>query len=153
MIGFISTSVTSFINHAYCSTITDLHAFQSTIAHTLGFPVFTSCLMAADLSTKTITSNHYEVFSSSRFQSPWNLGIQLKLLLLLTPSAYSSLLQLMAACKRHLLSPINLWWKYVTWLLSTVVWRHCLHENVFTEPLPRNGLHTRIVLLLRLCIT
>jgi hypothetical protein len=34
--------------------------------------------------------------------------------------------------------------KHVTWSLSTVVWYHCLRRSVFTEPLPRNGLHTML---------
>jgi hypothetical protein len=44
------------------SAIADFHTFQFTVAHALGFPVFTSRLLATDLNTETITSNHYEVF-------------------------------------------------------------------------------------------
>jgi hypothetical protein len=43
--------------------------------------------------------------------------------------------------------------KHIPWSLSTVVCRHCLHGNVFTESLPRNMLHKLAVLLLRACIT
>jgi hypothetical protein len=39
--------------------------------------------------------------------------------------------------------------KHVTWSLSTVVWCHCLRGSLFTEPLPRNGLHNPAVLLLQ----
>jgi hypothetical protein len=62
MIGFISTSVTSSLNHTYYSAVADIHTFQSTVAHALGFSVLTSNLPATDLNTETSTSNHYEVF-------------------------------------------------------------------------------------------
>jgi hypothetical protein len=51
---------------------------QFTVAHALGFSVFTCRLLATDLSTETIISNNYEVFLSFLVQSPWNLGTQLK---------------------------------------------------------------------------
>jgi hypothetical protein len=70
MIGFISTSVTSSHNHTQYSAIADLHTFQFTIAHALGFAVSPSRLLAMDLNTGTITSNHYEVFLLFRLQSP-----------------------------------------------------------------------------------
>jgi hypothetical protein len=92
MIGFIGTSVTSSLNHTYYSAIADLHTFQFTVAHALGFSVFTSHLLATDLNTETSTSNHYEVFLSFLVQSPWNLGTQLK-----TPSATHSS-SLLLAC-------------------------------------------------------
>jgi hypothetical protein len=44
------------------NAIADLHTFQSTVAHALGFPVFTSRLLATDLNTETSISDHYEVF-------------------------------------------------------------------------------------------
>jgi hypothetical protein len=62
MIGFISTSVTSSLNHTYYSAITDL---QFTLAHALGFSVSTSRLLATDLNTEIKTSDHYEVVLSS----------------------------------------------------------------------------------------
>jgi hypothetical protein len=65
MIAFISTSVTSFLNHTYYSAIADLHNLEFTVAHTLGFSVSTSSLLATDLNTETSTSNHSEVFLSS----------------------------------------------------------------------------------------
>jgi hypothetical protein len=43
------------------SDIADLHTFQFTAAHAVGFQVFTSRLPATDLNTETRTSNHYEV--------------------------------------------------------------------------------------------
>jgi hypothetical protein len=52
--------------------------FQFTVAHAVGFPVFTSRLLATDLNTETITSNHYEVFLAFLIQSFWNLETQLK---------------------------------------------------------------------------
>jgi hypothetical protein len=81
MIVFISTSVTSSLNHTYYSAIADLHNLQFTVAYALGFSVSTSCLLAMDLNTETITSNHYEAFLPFIIQSPWNLGTQLKTLL------------------------------------------------------------------------
>jgi hypothetical protein len=62
MIGFIGTSVTISLNYNQCSALTDLHTFQFTVARALGLSVPTSLLLAADLNTGTITSNHYEVF-------------------------------------------------------------------------------------------
>jgi hypothetical protein len=130
-----------------------LHTFQSTTAHALEFLVFTSRILATDLSTKTSASNHCEVFLLFLLQSPWNLGTQLKLRLLL----YSSSLPLYLG---RLLLKLNapptfdcpqttfvlpykpsarLYRKHVTWSLSTVVWRHCLRGSMFTELLPRSG--------------
>jgi hypothetical protein len=37
------------------SAIADIHTFQFTVADALGFAVFTSCLLAADLGTGIIT--------------------------------------------------------------------------------------------------
>jgi hypothetical protein len=88
VIGFISTWVTSSLNHIYYSAIADLHIFQSTVAHALEFPAFPSRLLATDLKKETNTSNHCEVFLPFLVQSPWNLGTQLKPRLLLTPPAY-----------------------------------------------------------------
>jgi hypothetical protein len=80
---------------------------------------------------------------------PWNFGTQVK-------SIYYSLLQLRLPAN-DLSSPHKpserTTRKYVTWSLSTVVWRHCLGGSVFTEPLPRNGLHNPAALLLRACNT
>jgi hypothetical protein len=80
MIGVISISVTSSLNHNYYRTIADLLNFQFTVTHALGFSVFTSRLLATDLNTQTITSNHYEVFLPFLVQSRWNFGTQLKTL-------------------------------------------------------------------------
>jgi hypothetical protein len=87
MIGFISTSLKSSLNHTYYGAIADLHSLQFTVAHALGFSVFTSRLLATDLNTEAITSNRYETFLSFLVQSTWKLGTQLKLCLL-TPPAY-----------------------------------------------------------------
>jgi hypothetical protein len=43
----------------------------SLFAFALGFSVSTSCILAADLNTGIITSNHHEVFLSFLLQSPW----------------------------------------------------------------------------------
>jgi hypothetical protein len=53
------------LNYNHYSAIADLHTFQFTVAHALGFSVSTSRLLATDLNTGTITSNHYEVVISS----------------------------------------------------------------------------------------
>jgi hypothetical protein len=78
MIGFISTSVTSSLNHIQYSAIADLHNSEFTDAHALGFPVSTSRILAMDLNTETSTSNHYEVFLTFLIQSPWNPETELK---------------------------------------------------------------------------
>jgi hypothetical protein len=79
MIGFIVASlqlhlVTNSTTRTYKqhSAIADLHTFHFTAAHALGFSVSTSRRLVADLNTGNITSNHYEVFLSFLFQSPWN---------------------------------------------------------------------------------
>jgi hypothetical protein len=48
----------------------DLHNLQLTVTHALGFFVSTSRLLATDLNTDTVTSNHYEVFLCST-NFPW----------------------------------------------------------------------------------
>jgi hypothetical protein len=70
MIGFISTSVTSSLNHNYYSAIADLHKLQFTVAHALGFSVSTSRLLATDLNTGTITSNPMKSSSLKSFCTP-----------------------------------------------------------------------------------
>jgi hypothetical protein len=57
--------------------MTDLHNLQFTVAHALGFSVYISRLLAMDLNTETVTSNHYEVFLPLLVQPPWNLRTQL----------------------------------------------------------------------------
>jgi hypothetical protein len=53
MIGFLSTSVTSSLNHTYYSAIADLHNVQFTVAHALGILVATSSFLATNLKTET----------------------------------------------------------------------------------------------------
>jgi hypothetical protein len=65
MIRFISTSLTSSLNHNYYSAIADLHNLEFTVTHSLGFSFSGSRLLATNFNTETITSNHYEVFLSS----------------------------------------------------------------------------------------
>jgi hypothetical protein len=69
MIGFIVTSVTISLNYNWYSAIADLHNLQFTVEHAQGFSVSTSRLLAKDLNTETITSNHYKVFSSLTWYS------------------------------------------------------------------------------------
>jgi hypothetical protein len=79
MIAFISTLVTIFLNYNRYSAVANLHNFQFTVAHALGFSVSTSRLLATDLNTETSTSDHYEVFLLFLVQSPRNLATQIKL--------------------------------------------------------------------------
>jgi hypothetical protein len=79
MIEFIGASlqlhlVTINTTHAYKqhSNIADLHTFQFTPAHALGFSISTSHCPAVDLNTEIIISNHYEIFSSFLLRSTWN---------------------------------------------------------------------------------
>jgi hypothetical protein len=74
MNGFIGTSVTNSRNHSQLYRHHYSTHFQSTVEHALVFSVSTSRLLATDLSTEIITSNHYEVFLLFRLQSLWNLG-------------------------------------------------------------------------------
>jgi hypothetical protein len=74
MIGFISNLVTNSLNYSQYrqySAITDLHTLHFTVAHALGFSVFTSHL-ATDLNTEISTSKHYEVLLPFLVQSLWN---------------------------------------------------------------------------------
>jgi hypothetical protein len=50
------------------SVIADLHTFQFTVAHALGFSVFSNRFLATDLNTETSASRHYEVFLLFRLQ-------------------------------------------------------------------------------------
>jgi hypothetical protein len=45
MIGFIGTSLIICLNYNEYSAIVDLHTLQLTVAHALGFSVFTSRLL------------------------------------------------------------------------------------------------------------
>jgi hypothetical protein len=100
------------------SAIADLHNLQFTVEHALGFSVFISRVLATDLNTETSTSNHYEVFLSLRFQSLCTLGTQLKLRLLLTPSAYDYPQTTFVVSYKP---SARTYRKHVTWSLSTVV--------------------------------
>jgi hypothetical protein len=60
------------LNYNQYSAITDLHTFQFTVAHALGISVSIIRILATDLNTETIVSNHYEVFLPFLLQSPWN---------------------------------------------------------------------------------
>jgi hypothetical protein len=62
-----STSVTSPLNQTQLERYHYFTYFQFTVAHALGFSVFTTRLLATDLNTETSASNHYEVFLLFRF--------------------------------------------------------------------------------------
>jgi hypothetical protein len=61
------------LNYNQYSAIANLHTFQFTVAHALGFSVSTGRLLAMDLNIGTTTSNHYEAFLSFLLQSPWTV--------------------------------------------------------------------------------
>jgi hypothetical protein len=72
MIGFISNSVTlSLLITINTALSLYLHNLQFTVAHALGFSVFTSHLLATDLNTETSASNDYEVFLLFRLQTSY----------------------------------------------------------------------------------
>jgi hypothetical protein len=84
MIGFLLTLLCKIsLNYKPYSVIADLHTSQFTVAHALGFSVFTSRCLVADLNSGTNTSNHYKVFlpfpaaanseDSTQFSSDWTL--------------------------------------------------------------------------------
>jgi hypothetical protein len=61
VIGFINHSqVVTTINY---NTVPDLHHLQNTVAHALGFFVFTSRLLATDLNTEIITVSHFKYYT------------------------------------------------------------------------------------------
>jgi hypothetical protein len=65
MIGFTDPSLYNLsLNYNQYNTVADLHTFQFTVVHALGVAVATSRILATELNTGTITSNHYEVFLS-----------------------------------------------------------------------------------------
>jgi hypothetical protein len=72
MIGFISNSATTFLNYSQYSDNADLNTIQFTVAHALGFSIFTSRFLATDHNTETSTSKHYEVLLPLLVQSLWN---------------------------------------------------------------------------------
>jgi hypothetical protein len=78
MIGFIGPSLQLHLatinttrTYKQYSAVADLHTFQFTAAHALGFssPLV---VVVADLNTGTITSNHCEVLLSFLLRSLWN---------------------------------------------------------------------------------
>jgi hypothetical protein len=82
MIEFIGTSVTLSLLITINIALSLIYTiYSSPIAHALGFSIITSLILATDLNTETITSNHYEVF----------LLFRLQLLLLLCHNLYSIL--------------------------------------------------------------
>jgi hypothetical protein len=74
MIAFINTLVTSSLSHTEIHLYRRFAHFPISVAHALGFPVFTSRHRATDYNTETSTSNHYKVFLIFHLQSLWNLG-------------------------------------------------------------------------------
>jgi sulfur carrier protein ThiS len=60
------------------NAITIPHTLQSTLAHALEFSVYTRHLLAAELNTETVPSNHHEVFLSLPLQSLRNADLILR---------------------------------------------------------------------------
>jgi hypothetical protein len=77
MTGFIDAFFVQslFITKQY-SAVADLHTFQFTVAHALGFSVSTSRTLATDFNIEIITSNYYEVCLLFVIQSPWTADSQ-----------------------------------------------------------------------------
>jgi hypothetical protein len=103
-----------------------------------------------DLNTETSTSNHYEVFFPFLVQSPWNLGPQLETI----PLAARGLV-VYSRGTDHAENTVLLHIADYTENTSHVIAKHCwnmmslrLRGSVFTEPLPRSGLHNTVVPLL-----
>jgi hypothetical protein len=117
---------------------------------------YTSLLLVTDLNTETITSNRYEVFLPVRLLSLWNLGTKLESLSLAasglvlysrgTENAENIVLLLRGADNTENTSHVIA--KHF-WSVTSLR----LRGSVFTEPLPRSGLHNPVVPLLRACIT
>jgi hypothetical protein len=57
-IDLLTPLCTVSLNYNRYSAIANLHTFQFTVAHALGFSVSTCRILATDLNTETITSNH-----------------------------------------------------------------------------------------------
>jgi hypothetical protein len=53
MIGSVSNSDTIYLNYKQYSVIADLHNFQFTVVHAIGFSVFTSRLLTTYFNTDT----------------------------------------------------------------------------------------------------
>jgi hypothetical protein len=64
LLDLLTLHCTISLNYNQYSAIADLHNFQFTVAHALGFSVSTSRILATDFNTGTITSNHNGVFLS-----------------------------------------------------------------------------------------
>jgi hypothetical protein len=84
MIGFIDTSYVPLLSRGYYSVIVNFRTLQFTIIHTLGFPVFTSRILATDLNAIVILVSHmkssclfWKLFTSedsTQFTS-WQAGV------------------------------------------------------------------------------
>jgi hypothetical protein len=199
VIGFIGTSVTISLNYNQYSVIADLHTFQFTVAHALGFSVSTSRLLATDLNNgyvftvSTLSVSWQRILtherslqitmksSSTQFSSANSLS-QIRCMTGISRSEFSTAV---CRCIPILLTPGPCSFKLVSLhrrgtdnachVIATRccgVTLLCMHKlnghkestaavllrdvtayvEMFTEPLPRNGLHNP-VLVLRACIT
>jgi hypothetical protein len=158
MIGFTDPSLYNlFLYYNQYSTIANLHTFQFTTVHTLGFSAPTNRILAMDLNTETITSNHYEVFLPFLVQSPWNANPP-ELDPILTP--VSLFLNLYSFVLIHATNRLLLYRRGVEYIEKTSIvarivvlpgkeLNHSSTENTdsivacwnkFTKPLPSNAL-------------
>jgi hypothetical protein len=120
MIWFISSLVAIFLDHiqySQYSAIADLHTFQFTVAHAIGFSVFTSRILITDLNTGIITAHwmthfkyHTEIKSSNH---AWSLPI-LTSFTLLDWIGFSYKSQCNWTHTGHLLWLAGLRWRYST---------------------------------------
>jgi hypothetical protein len=76
MIGFIAPYTVTARDYRQYSAIADLHTFQFTVTHPLGFSVFTSRILATDLSQSHC---HFKSHMKSSLQSSSLLAIILQL--------------------------------------------------------------------------
>jgi hypothetical protein len=145
---YLPLSYTLTPNYTYIqqySTIADIHTFQFTVAHALGFSVSTSRLLATALKTETIRVLlnhtlqmllHCSIHKSSHhtFKSSQDDCSQLATHELLAAVSHRELTR-----KRASVSPINPWPDTRETLLPTVLqllrhcwnaWRHCWRGHV-----------------------
>jgi hypothetical protein len=132
MIGFIDTFYTQLGTTGNYSSIADLHTLQFTVTHALGFSVFTSRILATDLS-----QYHY------RFKSHMK-------------SSFHSLIPSLLCLLNHLglsspeLDPVldnnsfkracSSLYNHSERIMQKTQPLYCW-EGLFTDPLPNNGRH------------
>jgi hypothetical protein len=131
------------LNYKQYSAIADLHTFQFTVAHALGFSGSTNRILATDLNTGSIASNHYLTYCHL-LPTGHSTGTPL-------PILHSNLLVKVKATNRLVIYTRH--GPRRKHSLLTVAWRgphrkhfcccavgHMCVAGMFTEPLPSNAL-------------